>query len=41
MVTKFFKEVDTNNDGEISLEEFKTAVKNNKIVIDVFVNLPY
>lgn len=41
MVNDCFKKVDTDDDGSISLEEFKTAVNSQQLVVDCFVNLPY
>jgi hypothetical protein len=39
MVSNLFKQVDTNNDAQISFEEFKQAVLSQKIILDNFVNV--
>jgi len=38
MVVKVFKEVDVNNDGKLSYDEFKKAVENQQILVSCFVH---
>jgi len=38
MVYKVFKEVDVNNDGKLSYDEFKKAVENQQILVSCFVH---
>jgi hypothetical protein len=37
-VDECFKQIDTNNDGKLSYEEFKAAVESQKLLINCFVH---
>jgi len=40
MVAECYRQIDTDGDGEINYEEFKTAVTNQQLMISCFVHYP-